>query len=258
MIGAVAGDIIGSVYEWRNVKTMTFELVGPGSRFTDDTVLTVAVADCILNRREYAGAFREYGRRYPNAGYGGLFRKWLSSRDPRPYNSLGNGSAMRVSPVGFAMSTLETVLEEAKRSAAVTHDHPEGIRGAQATASAVFLGRSGKTKEEIRNYIEERFGYDLGRTLDEIRPGYRFDVTCQGSVPEAIIAFLESEDYEDAVRKSVSLGGDSDTIACITGGIAQAYYKSIPLFIVEKVRAILPPEFLKIVDAFNDAFGVVF
>ncbi len=257
MIGAIAGDIIGSVYEWNNIKTTEFELFGPGCRFTDDTVLTVAVADCILSGREYSAAFREYGRRYSDAGYGGLFRQWIFSGDPRPYNSFGNGSAMRVSPVGFAFSTLEAVLDEAIRSAEVTHNHSEGIKGAQAVASAVFLARDGKGRKEIQAFIEDRFGYNLRRALNEIRPGYRFDVTCRGSVPEAIIAFLESHDYEDAVRKAVSLGGDSDTIACITGGIAQAYYKSIPRFIVKKVRAALPVEFLKIVDEFNDRFVVV-
>ncbi len=256
MIGAVAGDIIGSVYEWKNVKTTDFELFGQRCRFTDDTVLTVAVADCILSGREYSEVFREYGLRYPDAGYGGLFRKWLFSRNPLPYNSYGNGSAMRVSPVGFASSQLEAAIDEAKKSAKVTHNHPEGIKGAQAVASAVFLARKGKRKEEIQVFIEDRFGYDLHRGLDDIRPGYSFDVTCQGSVPEAIIAFLESRDYEDAVRKAVSLGGDSDTIACITGGIAQAYYKQIPRFIIEKVRGTLPAEFLKIVDDFNNAFGV--
>jgi ADP-ribosylglycohydrolase len=256
MIGAIAGDIIGSVYEWRNIKTKEFELFSRRCRFTDDTVLTVAVADCILNKREYAPTLREYGRKYPDAGYGGLFREWLFSRDPRPYNSFGNGAAMRVSPVGFALSALEAVMKEAKRSAEVTHNHPEGIKGAQATASAIFLGRQGESKEGIKKFIEDRFGYDLGRTLDEIRPGYRFDVTCQGSVPEAIIAFLESRDYEDAVRNAVSLGGDSDTITCITGGIAQAYYKSIPSVVIETVRDILPAEFLKIADDFNEAFEV--
>jgi ADP-ribosylglycohydrolase len=256
MIGAIAGDIIGSVYEWRSIKTTRFDLFSPHCRFTDDTVLTIAVADCILNGKEYGATFREYGRRYPDAGYGGLFGKWLFSRDPRPYNSLGNGSAMRVSPVGLALPSLDAVLEEAKRSAEVTHNHPEGIKGAQATASAVFLAREGESKEGIQRFIEERFGYNLHRKLDEIRPGYRFDVTCQGSVPEAITAFLESLDYEAAVRNAVSLGGDSDTIACITGGIAHAYYKSIPSFITEKVRGLLPAEFLRIVDDFNEAFGI--
>ncbi len=256
MIGSIAGDIIGSVYEWNNIKTTDFELFEPRCRYTDDTVLTVAVADCILSGRGYLEVIREYGRRYPDAGYGGLFRKWLFSGNPQPYNSFGNGSAMRVSPVGFAFSPLEAVLNEAKKSSEVTHSHPEGIKGAQAVASAIFLARVGRGKEEVKGYVEDLFGYNLSRRLDDIRPGYRFDETCQGSVPEAIIAFLESSDYEDAVRKAVSLGGDSDTIGCITGGIAQAYYRNIPRFIVEKVRGILPAEFLKIIDDFNNAFGV--
>jgi ADP-ribosylglycohydrolase len=256
MIGAIAGDIIGSVYEWRNIKTKVFELFSRRCRFTDDTVLTIAVADCILNGKEYATTFRKYGRRYPDAGYGGLFSEWLFSHNPRPYNSFGNGAAMRVSPVGFAFHSLEAVLKEAKKSAEVTHNHPEGIKGAQATASAVFLAREGESKEGIKRFIENRFEYNLHLKLDEIRPGYRFDVTCQGSVPEAITAFLESRDYEDAVRNAISLGGDSDTIACVTGGIAHAYYKSIPRFIVEKVRGILPAEFLTIADNFNEAFSV--
>jgi ADP-ribosylglycohydrolase len=255
MIGAIAGDIIGSAFEWRNVKTTGFELFGPASRFTDDTVLTVAVADCILTGKDYAGAFKEYGRRFPSAGYGGFFWGWLCSGSLEPYNSFGNGSAMRVSPVGFAFETLEEVLEEAKRSAEVTHNHPEGIKGAQAVASAIFLARKGSGKGEIRRYIEEAFGYDLDRTLDEIRPGYTFDVTCQGSVPEAIIAFLESEDFEDAVRKAISLGGDSDTIACMTGGIAQAYYKVVPGPILQKVRGILDPGLLRVVDRFSEKYG---
>jgi len=254
MIGAIAGDIIGSVYEWKNIKTTEFEIFSSHCRFTDDTVLTIAVADCILNGKKYATTYREYGRRYPDAGYGGLFREWLFSDHPRPYNSFGNGAAMRVSPVGLAFPSLEAVLDEAKRSAEVTHNHPEGIKGAQATAAAVFLAREGESKEGIQRFIEKRFKYNLHRKLGDIRPGYRFDVTCQGSVPEAITAFLESRDYEDAVRNAISLGGDSDTIACITGGIAQAYYKSIPRFIVEKVRGILPAELLKITDDFNRVF----
>ncbi len=252
MIGAIAGDIIGSVFERRNVKTTDFELFNPGSRFTDDTVLTVAVADCILNGKDYAVTIKEYGRRYPDAGYGGNFIRWLFSKSLKPYYSYGNGSAMRVSPVGFAFASLETVLAEAERSAAVTHNHPEGIKGAQTVAAAVFMARQGRARDEIKNYLAGRFGYDLKQTLDEIRPRYRFDVSCQGSVPQAIIAFLESEDYEDAVRKAVSIGGDSDTIACITGGIAQAFYGSVPSFIEEKVRRMLPGDLPAVVDAFNE------
>jgi ADP-ribosylglycohydrolase len=219
--------------------------------------MTVAVADSILHKANYAEKYLKYGRMYPNAGYGGMFRQWLFSPDPRPYNSFGNGSAMRVSPVGFAFSSIEEVLAEAKKSAEVTHDHPEGIKGAQAAAAAVFFARRGESKNAIKNNIEERFGYSLYRKLDEIRPTYRFDVTCRGTVPPAITAFLESESYEDAVRKAVSLGGDSDTLACIAGGIAHAYYKKIPLRIVNEVRSILPVDLLKVMDEFNEAYSVI-
>ncbi|MEW5746192.1 MAG: ADP-ribosylglycohydrolase family protein [Nitrospirota bacterium] len=256
MIGAIAGDIIGSAYEWNNVKTTDFPLFGPCSRFTDDTVLTIAVADCIMNGKDYALTFREYGRRYPDAGYGGMFGQWLSGDDLSPYNSFGNGSAMRVSPVGFAFDSLEAVLEEAERSAAVTHNHPEGIEGARAVAAAVFLAQRGEGKARIKEYLEESFAYDLERSLDEIRPSYRFDATCRGSVPQAIRAFLESEHYEDAVRKAVSIGGDSDTIACIAGGIAQAYYRTIPDCILERVRAIVPPDLLDVADRFTGRYGL--
>ena len=254
MIGAIAGDIIGSAYEWHYTKSHDFELFTPQSTFTDDTVLTIAVADCILNGKEYAVTLKEYGRRYPDAGYGGMFLNWLSSDSLAPYNSFGNGSAMRVSPVGFAFPSLDMVLREAEKSAAVTHNHPEGIRGAQAIAASIFLARSGEGKERIRSYIEESFGYNLQQTLDEIRPWYRFDETCQGSVPQAIIAFLESDSYEDAVRKAISLGGDSDTLACMTGGIAQAYYGKIPDYIAKTVREILNPEMLEVIDLFNDKY----
>ena len=255
MIGAIAGDIIGSVYEFHDIKTEDFELFGPGCRFTDDTVMTVAVADSILTGKGYAAAFKEWGRLFPYAGYGGMFGHWLRSNDSVPYNSYGNGSAMRVSPVGFAFNSLDKVLEEAKKSAEVTHNHPEGIKGAQATAAAIFLARAGGTKKEIKDYIESTFNYDLSATLAEIRPDYRFDVTCQGSVPQAVIAFLESNSYEDAVRKAISLGGDTDTQACITGGIAQAYYKTIDDQIVKKVRALLDERLLKVVDSFSARYG---
>ncbi len=258
MFGAIAGDVIGSVFEWNNVKTTDFELFSRGSRFTDDTVLTVAVADCILYRSDYAKTLRMYGRRYPHAGYGKMFRKWLFSDTPLPYNSFGNGSAMRASPVGFAFPTLEEVLAEAKRSAEVTHNHPDGINGAKAVAAAVFLARQGKGKKAIQDFIEEHFMYDLHVSLDEIRPEYRFDPTCKGSVPQAIVAFLESEDYEDAVRKAISIGGDSDTIACITGGIAQAFYGKIPGHIFTKVRDLLPPDLLRVVAEFDIRYAVPF
>jgi len=254
MIGAIAGDIIGSAYEARPVKTEDFPLFNPQSRFTDDTVMTVATADAILTGKGYAKAYKEWGRLYPHAGYGGMFRQWLRSNDRRPYNSFGNGSAMRVSPVGFAFDSLDKVLEEAKKSAEVTHNHPEGIKGARATAAAVFLAKKGEDKNAIKKYIESTFKYDLSATLAEIRPHYRFDPTCQGTVPQAIIAFLESSGYEDAVRKAISLGGDSDTLACITGGIAQAYYKTIDNDIVKKVRALLDARLLYILDLFDAGY----
>ena len=255
MIGAIAGDIIGSVHEFSNIKTEDFPLFHPQSTFTDDTVMTVAVADCILTGKGYAAAFKEWGRLFPYAGYGGIFGRWLRSDSSEPYNSFGNGSAMRVSPVGFAFDSIDKVLEEARKSAEVTHNHPEGIKGAQATAAAIFLARTGQGKKEIKDYIEITFNYDLSATLAEIRPGYSFDVTCQGSVPQSIIAFLESSSYEDAVRKAISLGGDTDTQACITGGIAQAYYKTIGGHIVKKARALLDGRLLKVVDSFSARYS---
>ena len=254
MVSAIAGDIIGSAYEWHSTKSPNFELFTSQSTFTDDTVVTVAVADCILRDKDYAVTLKEYGCRYPDAGYGGMFLNWLSSDSLDPYNSFGNGSAMRISPVGFAFPSLDMVLREAEKSAAVTHNHPEGIRGAQAIAASIFLARSGESKGRIRSYIEESFGYNLQQTLDEIRPWYRFDETCQGSVPQAIIAFLESDSYEDAVRKAISLGGDSDTLACMTGGIAQAFYENIPDYIAKTVRETLNPEMLEVIDLFNDKY----
>jgi ADP-ribosylglycohydrolase len=256
MIGAIAGDIIGSVYEFGVTKSKEFPLFSPGSRYTDDSVLTVAVAQAILTDGDYRRAVLDLGRRYPDAGYGGFFRGWLDSPDPRPYNSWGNGSAMRVSPVGFAFETVEDVLREAQRSADFTHDHPEGIKGAQATALAVFLARTEWDKDLIRHEISTRFGYDLDRTVEEIRPGYGFDESCQRTVPEAIIAFLESESYEDAIRNAVSLGGDSDTLACITGGIAEAYYGPLPAVIIERVKGILPADLWGITENFCTRFKI--
>jgi ADP-ribosylglycohydrolase len=251
MLGAIIGDIIGSPYEFEGMKSMVFPLFSISSRFTDDTVMTIAVADCLLYGKDYAKTFKEYGRLYPDAGYGGMFAGWLHSSDSKPYNSYGNGSAMRVSPVGWAFETIEDVLREAERSAAITHNHPEGIKGAQAIASAIYLARTGKDKAEIRKYVAKKFGYKLGRTLDRIRPKYSFNETCQGSVPEAIIAFLESDNYEDAVRKAISLGGDADTLACMAGGIAEAYYGKIPASIIRRARKFLDKRLLAIVDEFT-------
>lgn len=255
MLGAIAGDVIGSIYEHTRIKRTDIPLFHDFSRFTDDTVMTVAIADAILNSTDYAESMRSFGRRYPKAGYGTAFIEWILAPESKPYNSWGNGSAMRVSPIGFAFPTAEAVLSEARKSAEVSHNHPEGIKGAQAAALAVFLARKGESKSNIRKEISTRFSYNLNRTIDEIRPGYRFDVSCQGSVPEAIIAFLDSHDYEDAIRKAISLGGDSDTIACIAGGIAQAFYREIPPEIVAEVRKRLPQEFLDIIDRFNGIYS---
>ncbi len=254
MIGAIAGDIIGSVYEARPIKTKDFPLFHPQGRFTDDTVLTVAVAEAILSGRPYQETIREYGRRYPRAGYGASFMDWLLAENPLPYGSFGNGSAMRVSPVGFAFASEAEVLRESRKTAEITHNHPEGIKGAEATALAVFLARTGRSKRDIRARIASQFGYNLDRTVDEIRPGYSFDVSCQGTVPEAVIAFLESDSYEDAVRNAVSLGGDSDTLACITGGIAEAFYGGIPDEIRGKAREYLTPELRETAEAFSKKF----
>ena len=256
MLGAIAGDIIGSTFEGRPIKTTEFPLFAPHSVFTDDTVLTVAVADAILNDLDHAVVLRSYARRYPNAGYGNSFYVWMLSDDKGPYNSWGNGSAMRVSPVGFAFDTESEVLAEASRSAEVTHNHPEGIKGAQATALAVFLGRTTHDKALIREQITQRFDYDLDRSLDEIRATYQFDVSCQGSVPESIIAFLDSEDFEDAIRKAISLGGDSDTMACVAGGIAQAYYEEVPVDIIDELRGRLPTGFISVIDRFNRHYNI--
>jgi ADP-ribosylglycohydrolase len=254
MIGVIAGDVIGSVHERALTKRTDFPLFDPSCRFTDDTVLTVATAHAILTGTPYGVAYREFGREYPNAGYGGSFYNWLQAEEQRPYNSWGNGSAMRVAPVGFAFGNIDEVLYEAARSAAVTHSHTEGIKGAQATALAVFLARTGASKDEIRVQLAEGFGYDLHRTIEQIRPDYQWDVSCQRSVPEAIIAFLDSSDVEDAIRLAVSLGGDADTQAAIAGGIAEAFYGRVPEDIALTVRDRLPQRFIEIVDEFRQVF----
>jgi ADP-ribosylglycohydrolase len=251
MLGAIIGDIVDSVYEWNNIKTTDFPFFQPKCFFTDDSVLTVATAKALMSGTGYTEAYQDFARRYPGRGYGGNFHGWIYAEKPQPYHSWGNGSAMRVSPVGFAIDDLEEVLAEARRSAAVTHNHPEGIKGAQATALAVLLARQRLPQAEIRAEITNRFAYDLDRTLDEIRPGYTFDVSCQGSVPEAIIAFLESTGFEDAIRKAISIGGDSDTVACITGGIAEAYF-GVPEDIAEEAYGYLPDEYIEIIDEFYE------
>ncbi len=256
MLGAIAGDIIGSVYEHHPIKTKAFPLFHPQCRFTDDSVLTIAIAKAILDDRNYTKAVLEIGRKYPHAGYGGSFIRWLHSTPPKPYNSWGNGAAMRVSPVGFAFDSVETVLKEAARTAEISHNHPEGVKGAQATALSVYLARTRKDKPLIRKEVTERFGYDLDRAVEDIRPYYEFDISCQGTVPEAIIAFLDSDSYEDAVRNAVSLGGDSDTLACITGGIAEAYYCPVSSDIRNMVKKSLTEELWQITVQFCSRYDL--
>ena len=255
MLGAIIGDVIGSRLEKDNVKSKDFDLFTSQSRFTDDTVLTIAVAEAILNKDDdYQSYIMRYGRLFPLAGYGKTFKKWLAGLIQGPYNSWGNGSAMRVSPVGWAFSHEDQVLLEAKKSAEVTHNHPEGVKGAQAIAIAIYYARNGKSKLFIKSEIENRFGYDLSRTISDIRPAYEFDVSCQGSVPEAIIAFLESVDFEDAIRTAISIGGDSDTIACMCGSIAEAFYRNIPDVMIDKTVTYLPEGFQAIIEKFREEY----
>lgn len=270
MIGAIIGDVIGSIFENENLKSEDFPLFSRFSRFTDDTVLTVAVADAILNRRQHRIRFIEdrnnkqsfalyiksYARRFPHAGYGQMFKEWASGPSLRGYGSFGNGSAMRVSPIGFAFDDLVTVLGEARLSATVTHNHPDGIKGAQAVASAIFMARHGETKDTIKQFIQQKFGYNLNQRLAESRPHYIFDASCNGSVPQAMIAFLESQNFEDAIRKAISLGGDSDTIACMAGGVAQAFYKAIPQNIVAQVNLLLDLGFKQVIANFNQRYDI--
>lgn len=254
MLGAIIGDIVGSYYEFNSIKTTEFELFDPWSRYTDDSVMTMAVAEWLLDDPSHSHQVLEekmvkFGNLDPRAGYGGMFSDWLfypdsiSSNGRRePYNSFGNGSAMRVSAVGWMFDTLDETERVAEISASITHNHPEGIKGAQATAAAIFMARNGAGKEEIRSYISNRFKYDLNRTCKQIRPRYDFEVTCQKSVPEAIIAFLDSSSYENTIRLAVSLGGDSDTQACIAGGIAEAFYGVPDELVIEAAKRI-PPDF---------------
>ena len=252
MIGAIIGDIVGSRFEFANHRRYDgFDLFTPLSDFTDDSVLTFATAKVLLDGDSYAEAYRSFARRYPYRGYGGRFSRWIEDATMGPYNSFGNGSAMRVSPIGFAFASLEDTLEEAKRSAEVTHNHPDGIKGAQALAQAIFMARQGETKEAIKQAITTSFSYDFSRSIVQIRRVNQFDETCQGSLPEALTCFFESKDFEDCLRLSVSIGGDTDTIACLACGLAQAYYKIIPAWMVEKARALLPDEFTEILNRFE-------
>ncbi len=260
MYGAILGDMIGAPYEFdRGGKTKDFPLFSEGSDFTDDSVMTVAVAEALLDSREKSDdeiraavveSMQKWGRRYPNAGYGGMFYQWLRKKEPKPYGSFGNGSAMRVSSVGWLFDTIERTRKVARLTAEVTHNHPEGIKGAEAAASAIFMARNGSTKDEIRDYIIGEFGYDLSRTCDEIRPGYHHVETCQETVPEAITAFLEGGDFEDVIRTAVSLGGDCDTLTCIAGGIAEAFY-GVPAMLEARCRAKLPEDMCGVLERFD-------
>ena len=253
LIGAICGDIIGSCYEFRSTKRIDFELFTYLSRFTDDTICSIAIADALMNGNDFVGKLKYWCRKYPKAGYGGKFKWWFRQDSPQPYNSWGNGSAMRVSAIGaFAKSTDETLVL-AEQSAVVSHNHPEGVKGAQATALSINLALRGFSKEEIKSQIEDKFGYDLNRQYADIQPRYTFDVSCQGSVPEAIIAFLESSDYESAIRMAVAYGGDADTQAAIVGGIAAAYYGMIPDYILKECLSRLPLDIKEIIVKFNQA-----
>lgn len=254
MLGAIAGDMIGVPWEARGEKRYDFPLFTEYSRFSDDTAMTLAVAHVLLEGSDYAATMRDFGRRHPFIGYGAGFERWLSDDSMGPYNSYGNGGAMRASPIGFAARSVEEALAEAERCAAPTHNHPEGIKGAQAVALAVFLARSGASKPEIRREIAVRVGYDLERTVAEIRPTYNFDVAAERSVPEAIICFLDARDFEGTVRNAVSLGGDADTMACIAGAIAEAHWGEVPPPIAIEVRKRLPVEFLDLLDRFQARF----
>ena len=257
MLGAIVGDVIGSPYEHANVKSLDFRFFAESSRCTDDSVLTVATADALLNGRDYADAYQEYFHRFPHAGYGGRFVAWANRRERRPYNSWGNGSAMRVAPVGWARDTIDAVLDEAERSAVVTHDHPDGVMGAQAVAACVFLARTWHDRDQLRAFVDDGCGYRLGRTIEQIRPTYDFDVSCRGTVPVAVQAFLESTDFESAVRLAVSVGGDSDTIACIAGAIAHAFYGTVPQTLLQPVLEIyMSPDLADVSLTFCERFGV--
>lgn len=250
MKGAIAGDIIGSHWEFLSSKDRNFPLFGEHYYYTDDTILTLAVAETLLDGIGYEDSLVKWSRNYPHQAWGIRYKSWFESDDRAPYNSFGNGSAMRVSAVGWAFDTLEETEQEAKRSAEVTHSHPEGIKGAQSVAVAIFMARNGSSKSEIREHLERRYGYDLSRKYADIQPDYLFDETCQGSVPEALIAFLDSTDFEDTIRNAVALGGDADTQACIAGSVAEAFYGGVPAEIWQRCEAVLEPEMRSLVERF--------
>ena len=262
MYGAILGDIIGSPYEFdQGNKTKDFTLFEKGCGFTDDSVMTIAVAEALMDslgkgeaehKLALFASMQNWGRAYPDAGYGTNFNNWLWEEFPEPYGSWGNGSAMRASSAGWLYDTLEETLEKARWSAVVTHNHPEGIKGAECTAAVIWLARNGKSKEEIRKFVEDVFGYDLSRTCDEIRPEYRHVESCQGTVPEAVTAFLEGNDFEDVIRTAVSLGGDCDTLTCIAGSMAEAFY-GVPEELKEECRKRITPEMREVLERFEKA-----
>ncbi len=256
MLGAIIGDIIGSRYEFNGIKTKDFELFPKNSDFTDDSVLTIATADAILNNKTYLKVYKNYPKNYPGRGYGISFYNWVRNEKVESYRSFGNGSAMRIAPVGWAFNTIDEVLEEAKKSAEITHSHPEGIKGAQAVASAIFLARTGISKKKIKDYIELNFEYDISRSVNKVRKNSVFNETCMVSVPEAIICFLESSSFEDAIRNAVSLGGDADTQACIAGAIAEAFYKEIPKEFKRKASTLLDKDLISTVKQFREKFNI--
>jgi ADP-ribosylglycohydrolase len=256
MLGAIAGDIIGSVYEFHPIKSMDFPLFSKRSEWTDDSVLTLAVAETLLTGRPYKETMREFALAHSDAGFGGMFRQWFTTQGSQPYNSYGNGSAMRVSPVGWAFDTLEETMAEAQRSAEVTHNHPEGIKGAQSVTAAIFMARQGASQAEIRTDLEVRFGYNLHRTYEDIQPSCTFDETCRRSVPEALICVLTATSFEDTIRRAVALGGDADTQAAIAGSIAEALYGGVPADIAREARARLTPQFIGILDAFQEKYHI--
>ena len=256
MIGAIAGDVIGSVHEGALPMAKDFPLFVARSRFTDDTVLTVAVANAVREGGDFGASIRSWGRRYPHAGYGGWFRDWLFREDAAPYNSFGNGSAMRVAAIGWAFDDDDSVLREATKTAEVTHNHPEGIKGAQAVAAVIFRARTGQSKDQIAALLADHFDYDCSMGLGTLQTRGGFDVTCQGTVPAAAVAFLESTDFEDAVRNAVSFGGDADTLACIAGAMAEAHYGGVPPEIQAEVFPRLDHELRGEVQAFARAYGV--
>ena len=260
MIGSIIGDIVGSIYEFHNIKTKDFEFFNSRGSYTDDSILTLATADWILNGGDIAHYYSRYAIDYPlpMGGYGSMFMEWVDctrwDKKFYPYNSCGNGSAMRVGPVGWAYDNEKEVLAKAKESAECTHNHPEGIKGAQATALCIFMARNGASKEDIRQEIEKTFQYNLHFTCDEIRPIYRWGATCQDSVPQAIVSFLDGNDFEDSIKNAISIGGDSDTIGCITGSIAEAFF-GVPVELRERAMSYLPKGFKAVISEFENKYG---